>query len=158
MKDLLWQVLIKEGFQEVSKEESNELWHKIGSADEDLIFDLDKMEVCASISESKHVDITTTVEQEVNAGSESEAQRIGKSIVPKKEQELQNELQEKYQRQIERKLADSEEVRRKLLNGLIQQVYAQSLKTKAGRMGNIMSINESTNSEGEYELVIKVEQ
>jgi len=44
------------------------------------------------------------------------------------------------------------------LNEILQEVYAESLKRKAGQMGDILEVSESTSEDGNYELVIRVAQ
>ena len=39
----------------------------------------------------------------------------------------------------------------------LQDVYAEALKRKARKMGDVVDQHEGTNENGEYELVIKVE-
>ena len=43
------------------------------------------------------------------------------------------------------------------MNHTLQDVYAEALKRKAGRMGEVIEQHEGVNENGEYELVIKVE-
>ena len=60
--------------------------------------------------------------------------------------------------EVTQELIDSEQARMQLINEALQDVYRDALKRKASQLGEVTSINESTNENGEYELVIKVTQ
>lgn len=61
------------------------------------------------------------------------------------------------QSRVSQRLAEGEEQRLEEMNNVLQGVYAEALKRKARRMGDVVEQHEGTNEHGEYELVIKVE-
>ena len=64
------------------------------------------------------------------------------------------------QRRIERRLADklgeTEGERTEAINEVLQKTYAEAIKRKAKRLGNITSVRESTDDNGEYSLTITI--
>ena len=64
---------------------------------------------------------------------------------------------QKLQEEITNELEETEQERTQGLNEVVQGVYSESLKRKAGRMGTVTEIREGTAGE-DYELVIKLQQ
>ena len=48
--------------------------------------------------------------------------------------------------------------RQRQLNELLQQVYTEALKRKAGQLDDLLEVRESTGESGDYELLIRVAQ
>jgi len=170
-KEILADILKKRGFEEVEGSEGEVLVRKEGEMIQ--IADLDEMTV------------TTTVEKEekIKKSKKIEARRGGLSpgergYDKETEDRLNEELRQREQEKLEKtlaiteeerakveaklikeavaKLAETEEARKEELNDIVKDVYAESLKKKAAAMGNITSIKENKDDQGNYELRIKL--
>jgi len=158
MRDLLREVLEREGWEAVEGEPDKV--RKSGPGDEEMILDLDELELVVSVSEEREV--AAEVEVEGSAESPEGASRRAQSELSQRQQAMGDAIEEAAQRELNARvrgrLAETEEVRTRELNEILQQVYAESLKRKAGQMGDILEVSESTNEDGNYELVIRVGQ
>ncbi|MBF0240069.1 MAG: hypothetical protein HQM12_20395 [SAR324 cluster bacterium] len=150
MESLLIEVLIKEGFvpDPEDTQDPAKLWSKTGDAGETITVNLQTMEITARLENTRHVE--QTVEENVRAPNEISKNTIRKNFI---DQQKDDDF-----REMEETLRKSEPQRRLFLNRLIQQVYAEALKRKAARLGNVLGIQESISPTGEYQLTIQVEQ
>jgi len=61
-----------------------------------------------------------------------------------------------FEKEVNEALAKTEETRKKDLNELALQVYAEALKKKAASLGTITGLKEGKNKDGEYEMTIRI--
>ena len=66
------------------------------------------------------------------------------------------EIQAERQRELSEALAAGEDARMELLNSVLQDVYAEAVKTRAGQLGDVLEVVEGESAEGNYELTIRV--
>lgn len=155
MVDILKGVLTQEGFVE----QEDGTYTAQGADGEVIVFDLDEMQVSAQLEEEKSLQ-TDVVVQGQAWDSRSEARHNAQAQLRDAKDAAKSQLEtesKKLQKELSQKLADGESARVRQMNEILQQVYAESLKRKAGQLGDIMDIKESTH-EGQYELVIHIEQ
>lgn len=155
MVDILKGVLTQEGFVE----QEDGTYTAQGADGEVIVFDLDEMQVSAQLEEEKSLQ-TDVVVQGQAWDSRSEARHNAQAQLRDAKDAAKSQLEtesKKLQKELSQKLADGESARVRQMNEILQQVYAESLKRKAGQLGDIMGIKESTH-EGQYELVIHIEQ
>jgi len=153
MKKLLAEELEKQGWEEISdrvykkKSENNGI---------ELVWDLEKGEVTASLAQDKEVvhETVVTIHSHSERGAQKELKRRKKAEQDRVEAAAET-VQRKMQKQISNLLGDSEEERRKQLNQILEKVYGEALKRKAMTLGNVMSIDESIEGD-DYELIIRV--
>lgn len=157
MKDLLRESLVNNGFE--ADEENENILTKQGAGGEDIIFNLDDMEVTARLEDAK--DVTAEVNATGRAYDDQEmARRNAQEKLKAQEDAVRRELAKEtseLQSELSDRLAESESERMREINEVLQDVYADALKRKAGQMGDIMEVHESTSPEGEYELTIRIE-
>ena len=157
MKDLLRERLQEKGFEEVEGKPGQ--LKKKGSAGEDIVVDLDQMQVTATIVEEKEV----SMEVQVEGVSESRkhAQQVAEQKLAEKsraaDRELRTRVSDEVQKKVTKRLEDSEEERMRLLNEVMQEVYADAVKQKARTLGDVVDVRESTSAEGQYQLDIRIE-
>ncbi|VAW78045.1 hypothetical protein MNBD_GAMMA12-3886 [hydrothermal vent metagenome] len=157
MLDLFKQSLLNKGWRQ---EEDGRL-SNTGSVGETLVIDLESKTLVARLDSEKNVSTEVSIDQTVDAWEKEEAQSYGKSLLDEKVQGVENKLDNEsnqLQQSLTQQLIDSEQQRMQLINEAVQDVYRDALTRKAGQLGEIVSVDESTNSSGEYELVIKVTQ
>ncbi len=155
--DLLRQALLRRGF--AAGEENPQLLTGQGSAGERIVVDLDAMTVTASLDEE--AEIATEVEVVGVAGTKGQAAEQARSDLEEHRRQAANRLEREgrlVQKDLTRRLADSDEERQRQLHEVLQEVYAEALKRKAGELGDVMEVREGTSPDGQYELVIKVAQ
>ena len=158
MKDIMRNVLLEAGWVEDTDNPGK--FTNIGSAGETITVDLDDMEVTAELSDEKEV--STEVSSSVQRGrSQQEADRLAQQDLAQKSEAAGDTIEEAARRhlrdELRNKLANSEDDRMRTLNELLQRVYAESLKRKAGQLGDVLEVQESTGDDN-YELVIRVSQ
>ena len=130
-----------------------------------ITVDLQKMEVTAEL-ESEHefseeihgtgwydVDFGPDGKEEAAKHAEAELERQREGA-----EKAADALAERKQRELTKQLEDSDAGRMRLLNEVTQRVYAEALKKKAHQLGDVVSVQESTSPQGEYQLTIKVSQ
>lgn len=155
MLDILKETLKQNGFEE----QENGSYSKSGKQDEKIVFDLDNMEVSASFETEKTLQ-TEAIAKGQAWDDKSVARQEAKTQIGNSKQVAREQLAEesqKIQKQLSKELEVGEQERMREINQMLQQVYAKSLKQKARQLGDIMDIHEST-VQGQYELVIKIEQ
>lgn len=158
MNDLLKAQLKQGGWRAQDPGETD--FTAAGPAGETLTIHLETMELTANVSREK----TITVEAIASAAADSRraANASAGAQLRSEEQalgeQIENAGKRELQKEVTTRLAESEAARRRQINELLQKVYAESLKKKAGQLGEIMEIAETTSPEGNYELTIRIEQ
>lgn len=151
MRDLLRQSLKSRGFEEG---EGNTLTRK-EEGGEVITVDLDSLEMSTELEDASEVsgNVDAWGDAETRQGAkrqaEDSARRQADAMVERGRQDVQ--------RRVTQQLAEGEKDRLEEMNEVLQDVYAEALKQKARRMGEVVDQHEGTNENGEYELVIKVE-
>lgn len=153
MRDIMATVLQQRGFQETAPNQ----WTAQGNQGETITYDLEKMEMQASLEQEKI--LKTDVQATGYAyDRKSNAQENARQALLLEEAKARDNLKreaETIQRQITQSLLDAEQERLQNAHQILQEVYAESLKRKARQLGEVLDIREST-SQGQYELVIRV--
>ncbi|MFT5685405.1 MAG: hypothetical protein ACI8RZ_006356 [Myxococcota bacterium] len=121
--------------------------------------DLDAMEATVSRSGEKQLSATATStgRSYTRSAAKRSAEQGLSAAVANTRQQLkaeQSRIQREETAAVERTDAEVKEV----LHLALQQVYTESLKRKASQLGDVLSIQESTTADGEYELIIQIEQ
>lgn len=136
------------------------VFERAGDHGETLTIDLESMELTASLSSEREVTAEATV-YEV-AEDRKHAEGIAKARLKEEEAALGDQLEDRgnseLQNEVTTRLAESEAERQRMMNEILQQVYAESLKRKAGQLGDVMEVSESMGEDGNYELTIRIEQ
>lgn len=122
-------------------------WQK--RKDGSLTLSLDGVQVTLS-SDGQTLEITHAEEKQVTATatSEKDAARQLDSIAERAEQQLSEEAA--------KQLAKVEPKVRERFGKSLQRAYVEALKKKAQTLGDVESVRETRNEDGEMELVIKV--
>ncbi len=158
MKDLLRQQLKDTGWEAQNSEET--IFVTEGPGGESLTLDLETMEVTASITTEREVVAEALVQG--RGESHQQAQQNAAHQLQEEESMLGDKIEDQGNRELQdevtSRLAESEADRQRLINEVLQGVYSESLKRKAGQLGDIMEISESTGEDGNYELTIRVSQ
>ena len=155
MKDILKGVLREKGFEETEEN----IFVKEGPAGEKITVDLAEMEVTASIDEDREIRKEVEFDERIDAWNKKDASQYGRELFEKELKKAEQSLEgaeKQAQKEVTQRLIDSEEERMQQLNEVMQEVYAESLKRKAGSMGEVTSMHE-TIEDGEYRLDITVE-
>jgi|GEM_PF-660639 len=159
MASVLREALERDDWERLEEGDDNK-WRTTGPAGEELVIDLDEMEITATIHEESEV----SAEVEVTGIGEGKgsAQQDAQHQLREQEQATGDAIEDAGRRdlreQIREKLEESEKDRARQVNRLLQEVYAESLKRKAGQLGEILDIQEGTGASGDYELTIRVGQ
>ena len=151
MRDLLRQSLIARGYEEeeegkmVRREEYGEI----------MSADLDALEMTAGVDEAAGV--RGKVGTWGDAWSRAGASRQAEANARDQANAMVGRGAKDAQRRVTQQLAEGEKERLEEMNETLQDVYAEALKRKAQKLGDVVDQHEGTNENGEYELVIKVE-
>ena len=151
MRDLLRQSLIARGYEEeeegkmVRREESGEI----------ITVDLDSLEMTTELAEDAEVrgKVDAWGDSESRAGARRQAEANARAQADA----MVDRGAKDAQRRVTQQLAEGEKERLEEMNETLQDVYAEALKRKAQKLGDVVDQHEGTNENGEYELVIKVE-
>lgn len=155
MRDLLRAALLADGFV---ADEAGKLVG-LGEAGETITVDLERLEVTAELADEKEVKIDIlALGADERRGQAQKAAEADLSRRREGAEQAADRQADRIQRELTKKLADSESSRSERLNRVIQQVYAEALKRKAHQLGDVTEVQESTSPEGQYQLVIKVSQ
>lgn len=156
MQELLREVLTKAGWKSADDND----FAMEGPSGEVLSIDLDAMELTATLTAEKEVvaevkaagqgNTTRTARRSAQIQIEEKAAATGDQIADSGQREIQKETTDR--------LNESEDARQRQMNELLQQVYTEALKRKAGQLGDIVEIQEGTGEDGNYELLIRVAQ
>jgi len=157
-KQIMRDLLEERGWEEEEGSEG-QVWSRENGGTTETI-NLETMEVEAE------VELEKVIEREKKKTVRGDTDYGSREVRRKKEQEkLESELEitenEKDQveldmaKEIATTLDETEEKRTKDLNELVRDVYKESLKRKAGRMGSVQEIREGQDGQ-DYEMVIKI--
>ncbi|MGE0706959.1 MAG: hypothetical protein AB7N76_02790 [Planctomycetota bacterium] len=159
-KEILREVLRERGWEQVEGEET-EVWERREGQVVERI-DLDGMthEASVELARTLERDRTITVRgdrdfEDPAERRERERQALERSIEISDDE--RQDAQTGMQREIAEVLDETEEQRTQEMNEVVSQVYAESLKRKARRMGTVTEMRESREG-GDYELVIKLRE
>ena len=157
MKALLRATLEADGWEPL-KDKPNVLIQIHG--EEQWTLDLDTMELTATLESESEVSANVNVTG--SAESERTAQEVAKRRLREKAEAVGQSIEESGRRELQERvtaeLAKGEEDRMRAMNEVLQRVYAEALKRKAGQLGEVLEVQEGTNQDGNYELVIRVAQ
>jgi hypothetical protein len=151
MKDLLREQLLARGFEE--GEDGKLVREEDGG--ETITVDLETLEVTTELESESEV--KGKVDAWGDAESRQSARRQAEGSARSQADALVERGRKETQRKVTQQLADGERERIEEMNHTLQDVYAEALKRKARRMGEVIEQSEGTTENGEYELVIKVE-
>ena len=131
-----------------------------GPDGETLTADLKAMELTATLTAEKRV--AAEVKAAGQGGTTRLARRSAEIQLEEKAEVVGEMIEGTARRDVEREATDrlekSEDARQRVMNELLQRVYTEALKRKAGQLGDILEIRESTGEDGDYELLIRVAQ
>lgn len=124
--------------------------------------DLDDMTVEAEVELEKTLERDRTIVVRGDRDFENpderrtkEQKRLEESIAVTEQE--RDQVQSTMQREIAEKLDETEEERTRELNEVVREVYTESLKRKAHRLGNVTEVREGQ-AGSDYEMVIKIKQ
>lgn len=140
---------------------------KKGEKGETQVFDLETGKVSTTVEGEDTIEKEMTLEgqgdswsQPTDADKEALRRKVEGEI--DKRLEITEAEREARKADLERKVAgvleETDEERTKELNEVLLEVYAESLKEKARKLGTVTEVREETAANGEYELVIRVEE
>lgn len=154
MRDLLASALAQQGWTADGR-----IFRRTGPSGEALELDLDTMTLTARLARQSEVvtDVEAVGRAESQTHAEQEARRLLQERGEAAGQGIAEAGKRTLQREVSAALAAGEDARRAELHGVLQQVYAEALKRKAGQLGNVMEVHEGTDADGNYELSIRVE-
>jgi DNA anti-recombination protein RmuC len=159
-KEILREKLAERGWAEQEGSEGN-VWTKT-EGEVTSTLDLESMTVEASVEKERTLERERTIvvrgDRDFEDQSErkrKEQKRLEESIAITDQE--RDQVQTTLQRQIAEALDETEQERNQELNEVVRDVYAESLKRKAGRVGNVTEVREGQ-AGGDYELVIKITQ
>lgn len=158
-RDILREKLKEKGWEEVEGE-PDKLVRRRGDVKETL--DLETLTVEAEVELERTLERSRTITvrgdrdfERVEDRRDKEKQALERSIAITDEE--RQETQTGMQREIAKALEDTEAERSRELNEVVREVYAESLKRKAGRLGTVTEVHESQAGQ-DYELVIKISE
>lgn len=163
MREILEEVLEKKGWHQ----RDDGAWEKAGPAGERMVCDPAAMEVTAAIEAAEQIKKERTVHATGDAWSRAEIDAAREKLREAVEEQLEKELkitgaeqrarERDLQAELAERLAAGEADRRRELNEIVMEVYAESLKEKARSLGQITEIHESRDESGSaYELTIRI--
>ncbi len=157
-REILRERLKEKGWEEVEGSDGQQLERKRGEVVETLDLDTLTVEATAELERTLERSRTITVRGDRDFEAEEERRAKEKQALERSIAISDSEREEArsgMQREIAEALEATDAERDAELNEVVREVYAESLKRKAGRMGQVTEISESRQG-GEYELVIKI--
>lgn len=154
MRDIVSQALEDSGWTQ-SADNADQYEKTLG--DVTLVWDLSKNQVEATIEAQQ--DVEKDVNVEGRAWSQEAAKNEARRMLQQREQQARDQIgaeEEALQRKLTEALEKGEQDRVREINEVLQKAYADALKRKARRLGNILSVQESTSEDGDYQLTITV--
>ena len=126
--------------------------------DEIQIFDPQKMELLASINQSREEEkeITREGHGDLDFNTKGQIRKRALHLIEEDRQQLEQDLQEQVQQEITKKLQDNTEKRNADIQDVLQRTYGRALKERAKTIGQVVAQQESEN-DGIYELKITIE-
>lgn len=154
MSDIVGASLEAAGWE---RQEDGSFEKRVG--DVTLRWDLESSEVEARVEASQSV--SQDVHAEGRGYDQSHAQTDAQRRLELETQRVKDAIageQERLQQQLTQKLSESEQARVREINEVLQRAYAEAVKRKARRLGNVTSVEESTSDDGEYQLTITISE
>ena len=126
--------------------------------DEIQIFDPKKMELIASINQSREeeTEIIREGQGDLDFNTKAQIRKRASRLIEENRQQLELDLQEQVQQEITKKLQDNTEKRNVDIQDALQRTYSRALKERAKSIGQVVSQQESE-TDGVYELKITIE-
>ena len=152
MKDIVARALEETGWSKTGDHQ-----YEKQHGDTKLVWDVEKGVVEATVE--KKQDVEKTFDVEGRAFSQDQARQEAKRQIQEKEKQARDQIgseEERLQRELTKSLEEGESGRVREINEVLQRVYSEAVKRKAKRLGNILSVQESTSPEGEYQLTITI--
>jgi len=156
MGELLEHALEQSGW--TRSEDNGREFHKTMEDGVELTWNLDTNTVEAAATEQRQV--VREVEVQGRGYDQNIARSDAERQLAKREKAAQQEAsieEERLQREITDRLGSNEKDRVREINEVLQKTYAEAVKRKAGRLGNVTSVSEST-QDGEYQLTIVISE
>jgi hypothetical protein len=154
MRDIVSEALADAGWE---LQEDGSFEKRVGEVT--LSWDLSRSEVDARVEASQSV--TQDVHVEGRGYDQTLAQSDAEQRLEREATRARDALageQERLQQKLTETLGASEEGRVREINEVLQRAYAEAVKRKARRMGNVTSVQESTSDDGEYQLTITISE
>ncbi|HBP18453.1 MAG TPA: hypothetical protein DEA08_11805 [Planctomycetes bacterium] len=157
-KEIMREILAERGWEKVEDEEGEVYERRKGDVVERINLEDMTHEASVELSRTLERDRTITVRgdrdfEDPDERRAKEKEALERSIAISDEERDGAEIG--MHRQIAEVLDETEEERTEEINEVVSQVYAESLKRKARRMGSVTEMRESREG-GDYELVIKL--
>ena len=126
--------------------------------DEIQIFDPQKMELIASINQSREEEkeIIREGQGDLDFNTKAQIRKRALHLIEENRQQLEQDLQEQVQQEITQKLQDNTEKRNADIQEALQRTYGRALKERAKTIGQVVSQQENE-ADGIYELKITIE-
>lgn len=154
MEDILKGALERNGWED----SGDGTYTKTGDDGVTLTWNLEDMTVEATVRQEQQV--TRDVQVEGRGYDQGTARREAERLLKQREQAARDAIgaeSEKLQRELAKQLGDNEQERMREINGVLQETYAEALKRKARRLGNVTSVQESSDGD-EYSLTITISE
>lgn len=161
MRELFRQALEKRGFENDGNSADGHRLMGRGPAGEELTVDLNEMKVTARLEKAADLSTEVSLNQWVDEEYLDDARAAATDTMAQKRRVAEAQLRKEadgIQKDLSKRLADSEDARQRQLHEALQEAYAEALKQKAGQLGDITEMTEGTTADGQYELVIRVSQ
>jgi len=157
MKDILKETAKKNGWKTSDCGNEDEL-HK-DSDDVELTLDVKNMTVTAVAKKIAKIEReesakVTALPSDIKNATAKVAKELDAKVAAQVD-EIAEKKQAEFEKQVNEALTKTDETRKKELNELALQVYAEALKKKAASLGQITSVKE-TKKDGDYEMTIQV--
>ena len=157
-REILREVLRGQGWEEVAGSDGKQLQRRRGQVVETVDLETLTAEATVELDRTLERNRTITVRGDRDFDSEDERHAKEKASLERSiaiTDAERAEAEAAMQREIAELLDASDEERTRDLNEAVREVYAESLKRRAGSLGQVTSIQESREG-GEYELVIRI--
>lgn len=132
-------------------------YHKACDDGVTLVWDPSAMTVEARVERERQ--LAEDIEVSGRGYEQSTAQREAERLLAARERSAREAMgveRDRMQRQLEETLAANEDARVAEINEVLRKTYGEAIKRKAGRLGNVTSVSESTGAGGEYQLIITI--
>lgn len=158
MKDILKETAKNNGWKSSTCGNEDEL-HK-DSEEVELTLDMKNLTVTAVAKKVAKIELeesakVTALPGEIKNATAKAAKELDAKLAAQVD-EIAEKQKTEFEKQVSEALTKTEETRKKELNELMLQIYAEALKKKAASLGTITSLKEGKNEDGEYEITIKV--
>jgi hypothetical protein len=122
-----------------------------------LVWDLPAMTVEARVDAER--ELVQEIEVSGRGYEESTARREAERLLSEREKAAHDAMgveRARLQGKLSEKLGANEADRVKEVNEVLRKTYADAIRRKADRLGNVTSVQESTGDDGEYRLTITI--